>query len=453
MIKMNKILFLSVLVYLLIVFSNNFNIAFATENNTVCVFFFYSIGCPHCTQAKPFLQQLSQKYPIDLKELEVSIPDNSKLWHRVCNKYKTQPVGVPMIFIGDKVFVGFSYGNQELFNSKYNAFIGYSSIIERTIKEYVEKGGVGCPCEVSTPSTINQPFTSITNPLNILIIIHVAILVISIGAIFVLLRNKTKIKVKKGIISFLFAFLFLPFALAQEVQVPLIGKISGGTPIIILGMILGLMDGLFNPCALSVLFFLVAYLMGLGSKRKCLIIGTTYSLMIFVVYTLFMLGILNVIYYLGNLSLIERVVSTALIIFGIIEIKDFFFYDKWFSLEIPKSASPYIEKLIKAATVPSALILGLLVALVEIPCAGVFPFFYTTLLASKGIQGIENILYILWYNIFFVSPLVILTLIFYFGLAKIEEAEKKRLELRKYMRLTAGIIMILLGLSIMLGWL
>jgi len=245
----------------------------------------------------------------------------------------------------------------------------------------------------------------------------------------------------------------LPFVLAQEVQVPLIGKISGETPVIILGMILGLMDGVFNPCALSVLFFLIAYLMGLGSRRKCLIIGTIYSLMIFVIYALFMFGILNVIYYVGNLSLIEKVVGAALMIFGIIEIKDFFFYGKGFSLEIPKSASPYIEKLIKAATIPSALILGLLVALVEIPCAGAFPFFYTTLLASKGIQGIENILYILWYNIFFVFPLIILTLIFYLGFAKVEEAEKKRLELRKYMRLTAGIIMILLGLSILVGWL
>jgi thiol-disulfide isomerase/thioredoxin len=446
---MNKILLISVLVFLLSSLSNSFNIAFATENNTVCVFFFYRIGCPHCAQAKPFLQQLAQKYPIDLHEFEVGNPENSNLWHQVCNKYNTQPVGVPMTFIGDKVFVGFAYGDQEIFNSQYNAFIGYSSVIEKAIKEYVEKGGVGCPSEIYTSSTINQPF----NPISLSNIILAVVLLMAIGTIFVLLRNKIKIKIKKGVISFLFAFLFLPFVLAQEVQVPLIGKISGETPIIILGMILGLMDGVFNPCALSVLFFLIAYLMGLGSKRKCLIIGTIYSLMIFVIYALFMFGILNVIYYVGNLSLIEKLVGAALIIFGIIEIKDFFFYGKGFSLEIPKSASPYIEKLIKAATVPSALILGLLVALVEIPCAGAFPFFYTTLLASKGIQGIENILYILWYNIFFVFPLILLTLIFYLGFAKVEEAEKKRLELRKYMRLTAGIIMILLGLSILVGWL
>jgi thiol-disulfide isomerase/thioredoxin len=426
----------------LIILVNNFYLAFAAENNTVCVFLFYDSGCPHCAQERLFLQELKQKYPIDLHEFEVGNPENSNLWYQICSKYKTRFGVVPITFIGDKVFVGFDYGDQEIFNPQYNAFIGYSSVIEKTIKEYVEKGGVGCPSE-SSSSSMNLSSN----------IILVVVLIITIGTIFVLLRNKIKIKIKKGVISFLFAFLFLPFVLAQEAQVPLIGKIGGETPVIILGMILGLMDGVFNPCALSVLFFLIAYLMGLGSKRKCLIVGTIYSLMIFVIYALFMFGILNVIYYVGNLSLIEKLVGAALIIFGIIEIKDFFFYGKGFSLEIPKSASPYIEKLIKAATVPSALILGLLVALVEIPCAGAFPFFYTTLLASKGIQGIENILYILWYNIFFVFPLVILTLIFYFGFAKIEEAEKKRLELRKYMRLTAGIIMILLGLSILVGWL
>jgi len=123
---------------------------------------FYSSGCPHCAQERPFLQQLLQKYPIDLHEFEVGNPDNSNLWYQICDKYNTQPVGVPMTFIGDKVFVGFAYGDQEIFNSQYNAFIGYSSVIEKAIKEYVEKGGVGCPSEISPSSTINQPFTPIS---------------------------------------------------------------------------------------------------------------------------------------------------------------------------------------------------------------------------------------------------------------------------------------------------
>jgi hypothetical protein len=46
-----------------------------------------------------------------------------------------------------------------------------------------------------------------------------------------------------------------------------------------------------------------------------------------------------------------------------------------------------------------------------------------------------------------------LTLIFYFGLAKVEETEKKRVELRRYMRLIAGIVLLLFGFAFILGWL
>jgi thiol-disulfide isomerase/thioredoxin len=143
---MKKITLLIALAFLIILV-NNFYLASAAKNNTVCVFLFYDSGCPHCAQERPFLQQLLQKYPIDLHEFEVGNPDNSNFWHQICDKYNTQPVGVPMTFIGDKVFVGFAYGDQEIFNSQYNAFMGYSSVIEKAIKEYVEKGGVGCPSE------------------------------------------------------------------------------------------------------------------------------------------------------------------------------------------------------------------------------------------------------------------------------------------------------------------
>ena len=442
---MRKMFILS-LILLLLTFATNFISVLAAENSTVCIYFFYSSKCPHCAQEKPFLEELKQKYPIELHEFEISNQDNSNLWYQICNKYRTQPVGVPMTFIGDKVFVGFAYGDQEIYNSQYNAYIGYSNVIEKTVKEYVEKGGAACPSQISALITKNSS-AKISQLMLIVLILSVFAVAIAV------LKGRIKIKIKKGIVALLSIFLLLPISLARDVNIPFVGKVGGEVPVIILGMILGLVDGIFNPCALSVLFFLIAYLMALGSKRKCLIIGGIYSLMIFIVYSLFMLGILNVIHYVGHLSLIEKVVGLALIVLGVIEIKDFFFYGRWFSLEIPKSASPYIEKLVKAATVPSALILGFLVALVEIPCAGALPFFYTTLLASKGISGIENFLYILWYNIFFVSPLIFLTLIFYFGFAKVEEAEKKRLEVRKYMRLTAGTIMILLGLSIFMGWL
>ena len=248
----------------------------------------------------------------------------------------------------------------------------------------------------------------------------------------------------------LFSLLMPSIAFARKtLEIPIFGQLNTNLPLPLIGMILGFVDGGFNPCALSVLLFLIAYLMAIGSRKKSLLIGLTYSLTVFIVYFLFMYGILNVLSIVGYVEVIKKIVGIIVILAGLIEVKDFFWYGKWFSLEIPKFAKPTIEKLIKAATIPSTVLLGLFVSIVEIPCAGAFPFIYLTILSERVSPSI-GVFYILWYNVFFVSPLIILTLIFYFGWMKVEKVEEKRLRLRKYMRLVAGLIMLALGFAMLL---
>jgi len=251
--------------------------------------------------------------------------------------------------------------------------------------------------------------------------------------------NKIKILILGILLSFNSVFA------AETIDVPLIGEISLDLPIPTLGVILGLADGIFNPCALSVLFFFVAYIMSLGSKRKSLVLGSVYCLMIFIVYTLFMYGLSFLISTIGYIGTIKTIVGYILILASLIQIKDFFFYGKWFSLEIPKFAGPKIEKLVSMGTIPSAILLGIFVSFVEIPCAGSFPFAYTTVLAER-VSGLQLFLYLIWYNIFFVMPLFLLNLLFYLGLIQIEKAEDFRKKFRKYMRLISGIMLLILGL-------
>ncbi|MEM5802065.1 MAG: hypothetical protein QXQ18_01630 [Candidatus Aenigmatarchaeota archaeon] len=258
---------------------------------------------------------------------------------------------------------------------------------------------------------------------------------------------------KRIFLIFLLTALLFPFyAIAQdkEITTPIFGNISTKLSLPIIGMFLGLVDGLLNPCAISVLFFLIGYLMLLGSRKKGLQLGLIYSFTIFLVYFLFMYGILNVVSIIGYLTIIKAIIATVALIIGVIEIKDFFWYGKGFVLGISKSAKPIIKRLVEIATIPSAILLGFFVSLVEIPCAGAFPFIYITLLA-ENVSGGENLIYLVLYNFYFILPLLILTIIFYFGWLKIEKAEKTRLKIRKYMRLIAGIIMIILGISMLLN--
>ncbi len=75
----------------------------------ICMYFFWGQGCPHCAEEKPFLEELKKKYPnLEIHEFEVYYhPENAEFLKQVCEKYNTQPSGVPMTFVGDKAFIGF----------------------------------------------------------------------------------------------------------------------------------------------------------------------------------------------------------------------------------------------------------------------------------------------------------------------------------------------------------
>jgi hypothetical protein len=163
-----------------------------------------------------------------------------------------------------------------------------------------------------------------------------------------------------------------------------------------------------------------------------------------------MLGLLNLIVLIGFIQKIKIVIAVFTLIASLVLIKDFFAYGKWFSLEIPSSAKPLMEKLIKKGTLASALLLALFSSLVELPCTAGIPLIYTALLTQKPLN---YPFYILWYNLFFVIPLLIIVGLVFFAWAKIEKIENWRFNFRRYMRLGAGLILLFLAVGLLKGWL
>lgn len=86
------------------------------DEGKICVYFFFGQGCPHCAEEKPFLEEMKNKYPeLEIYDFEVYYnQDNVNFWEDICKKYNVKPYGVPMTFIGNKVFIGF--------NKKVNTF-------------------------------------------------------------------------------------------------------------------------------------------------------------------------------------------------------------------------------------------------------------------------------------------------------------------------------------------
>lgn len=202
-----------------------------------------------------------------------------------------------------------------------------------------------------------------------------------------------------------------------------------------------------NPCAFSVMIFLMLSLLVVSNKKKAFKIGFIYIFTVFFVYLLAGLGLLIALQWFSMISkYIMYIAAILAIIAGIINIKDFFWYGKGFSLAIPASKKPIIDKYIKYGSIPATIILGFLVALFELPCTGGFYLAILALLATQTTFWI-GFAYLIFYNLIFIFPLFIILIIIYKGVSP-QKLEQLRTAKRKWLRLIMGLVLVILGLSL-----
>ncbi|MEM4330749.1 MAG: cytochrome c biogenesis protein CcdA [Candidatus Pacearchaeota archaeon] len=207
-------------------------------------------------------------------------------------------------------------------------------------------------------------------------------------------------------------------------------------------IIAALIDSI-NPCAFGVLIFLMATMLSMASSKRALRYGLVYTFIIFLVYFSAGLGIIKVIQSFHDI-INWFVLFAAIFVFigGLIEIKDFFWYGKGISLKIPTSVKPTLERITQKGTLPAVILLGIIVALVELPCTGGI---YLAILSLMSVNKTFGIPYLLLYNLIFILPLLVIVFLVYFG-TKTEKISKWVEGEKRWMRLAAGIIMILLAL-------
>lgn len=203
-----------------------------------------------------------------------------------------------------------------------------------------------------------------------------------------------------------------------------------------------------NPCAIGVLALLVSTLLVLSEhRRRLLMTGIIYVGVVYVVYFLAGLGLLTVIHKLQISEMVSVMVGFLVIFLGFVEIKDFFWYGKGFTLSIPSSQVERIKKHASNATIPGAVILGIIVSAVELPCTGGPYLAITTILAEKF--DAHTVLYLMLYNFIFVLPLAIIVVLAYLGVSALDVKHWKE-KYKKWMRLFTGILMIGLGVLLIL---
>ena len=212
-----------------------------------------------------------------------------------------------------------------------------------------------------------------------------------------------------------------------------------------------------NPCAIGVILFLSSVLLKVSSDKSLLLrLGLIYIATVYVVYTFSGLGLVwfqHTLISKGYAEIIGVTVGAFVILLGLIELKDFFWYGKGVSLEISPKHKEKIIALTEKISVLGIITIGAFVALVELPCTG-GPYLAITAILAKSFD-LQALIYLLIYNGIFVAPLIAILLLIYFGSSTVR-LKQLRQKKRKWMNLSSGILMISLGalliLYYQLGW-
>lgn len=226
--------------------------------------------------------------------------------------------------------------------------------------------------------------------------------------------------------------------MADPVQLPALSVV----------LVTALIDSI-NPCAIGVLVLLIATLLNLSKDRKKMMtVGIIYITAVFVTYLSAGFGLLVIIQQLNISTQLSWIVGILVILLGLLEIKDFFWYGQGLSLRIPAKRAEQIKKYMKKVSIPGSIFLGIFVAAVELPCTGGPYLAITTLLAKIGFSWQVFWLLVL-YNFIFVLPLIIILLLVFFGV-KTKSIQKWKDKQKKWMRLFIGLVMIALGVALIL---
>ena len=192
----------------------------------------------------------------------------------------------------------------------------------------------------------------------------------------------------------------------------------------------GLVDGL-NPCAFATIVFFISYLSFAGRKgREILLVGALFALGVFLTYLGVGVGLLKALAALPFLPAISRYLYglTALLclILAIGSLYDWYQMRQGrpeeMKLKLPTGLRRRINQVIREganvrAIAAVAFVTGAVISLIELACTG--QVYLPTIVFVLGVPElrVRGLFYLLVYNILFVTPLVIVFLLAYWGTA------------------------------------
>ena len=210
----------------------------------------------------------------------------------------------------------------------------------------------------------------------------------------------------------------------------------------------------FNPCAFFILFFLLSLMVHLRSRVRMLVIGSIFVLCSGLMYFLFMSAWLNLFLITEQLIFITSIAGVIAIGFGLINIKDYFFFKQGISLSLSDSARSRLFTKIRKLTqsgnwltmIMATIVLAIAANSYELLCTAGLPMVYTRVLTLNELSSIQYYLYLAFYNVIYIIPLLLIVVMFTLTLGSKKISEKAG----RLLKFLSGSMMLGLGAILLL---
>ena len=240
---------------------------------------------------------------------------------------------------------------------------------------------------------------------------------------------------------------------ATSVDIPFLGSIAAQDySLPLLTVVIAGMDA-FNPCAFFVLLFLLSMMVHSRSRGRMALIGGIFVFFSGTIYFLFMAAWLNLFIYLGELRLITLFAGCIAVLIALLNIKDYFWFKKGFSLSISDEEKPKlidrIRQLLRLDSLVTVVFATIILAIVansyELLCTAGFPMVYTRILTLRSLSIESYYLYLLLYNLIYILPLLLIVVLFTVKLGSRKLSEQEGMALK----LLSGVMMLMLGVLLL----
>jgi len=207
-----------------------------------------------------------------------------------------------------------------------------------------------------------------------------------------------------------------------------------------------------NPCAFAILFIILSSIISQSnSKKKALQAWLAFTASIFVSYYLMWVWAYKAFSFTNQFLYLQLWAAALAIIIGLWNLKDYFWYGKYFTMEMPMKLKKLSRKYLSKITSPTgAFFIWILISLFLLPCTG-WPYLTVlTYLASESAQiQLAWYLYLLLYNIVFIIPFLIITFLVYFWIKDVSELKEYREYYTREIHLIVGLLMLWLWIYIL----